>query len=337
MITLLLLVFCCPSLVLRLQTIIIPYKIACNMASSLKSKEICKVCLKGVIDKGVECDGPCRNWFHPDCVRVTSAEYKKIADGTTKSWKCGRIDCVSHSDAGDPIQELSLKMSSLLSNFTTLATKVEIKAVSDGIDDLKNEISALREEFVTFEPRLKATEDRLDAIEEKLSSGNCGGSSNNNPEEVIRELNDRASRARNLLFYNIPEHSGADVGARVAHDRELIVKLTQAVAPNLIQQGDIKLVRIGKPNKNKSRPLKVIFRSDSDAQALIGHFSQDTAAKTDKIFANVTVSRDRTPSERDYLKNLRSELERRTKNGERGLTIKYRNGIPTIISNSKNE
>lgn len=308
-----------------------------GMASSLNSNEICKVCLKWVINKGVECDGPCRNWFHPECVRITPAEYKKIADGTNKSWTCDRTDCASHSTAGDPMQELNLKMTSLLNNFTTLATKVEIKAVSDGINDLKEELSALREEFVTFEPRLKATEDRLDAIEEKLSSGHNGALLSSNPEEVLRELNDRANRARNLMFYNLPEHSGINVKTRVAHDKELIVKLIQSVAPNLIQLGDIKLVRVGKPNKNKSRPLKVIFQSDADAQVLIKHFSQDTAIKTDRTFAGVTVSRDRTPGERDYLKKLRSELEMRNENGERGLTIKYRNGIPTIVSNnSKN-
>lgn len=88
--------------------------------------------------------------------------------------------------------------------------------MSDGIKDLESEISPFCEEFITFEPRLKATENRLDAIEEKLSWGHNGGFSSCNPEEVIWEMNDRASRARNLMIYNLPEHSNEDVRARVA-------------------------------------------------------------------------------------------------------------------------
>lgn len=307
-----------------------------TMASKLRCTEICKVCLKKVIDKGVECDGPCKNWYHPDCMKITSNEYKKIAEGTTKSWTCDRYDCVLQ--AADPIQDLSAKMTALLNSFATLATKSEIKTVSDGISDLKNEISALREEFNSIEPRLKATEERLDALEGKLGDGPNVTFSSNYFEDILAETNDRANRARNIIVYNLPENTSADTKVRVDHDKKLMVQLIQATTSDKIQIGDIKLVRVGKHLKNKNRPLKVIFRTDCDAQTFNKHFSHEVAVNTDAtLFANVSISRDRTLRERNYFKKLKSELELRTSSGERGLSIRYHNGIPTIVTIKKNE
>ncbi|KAG8328141.1 hypothetical protein J6590_000798 [Homalodisca vitripennis] len=67
--------------------------------ANLADKSVCIVCYKKVIDKGVECDSACKRWFHPDCVKITAGEYKKIADGTTKNWSCGRVDCVDSQSA----------------------------------------------------------------------------------------------------------------------------------------------------------------------------------------------------------------------------------------------
>ncbi|KAG8252273.1 hypothetical protein J6590_061179 [Homalodisca vitripennis] len=51
----------------------------------------------------------------------------------------------------------------------------------------------------------------------------------------------------------------------------------------------------------------------------------------DQGLMDVVLARDRTPYEIKYLSNLREELRTKRENGERNLTIKYRNGIPTIV------
>lgn len=57
------------------------------------SLEICKVCIKKAIDKGVESDGNCKGWYRPECIKLSASEYKKIANGLVKSWNYGRVDC----------------------------------------------------------------------------------------------------------------------------------------------------------------------------------------------------------------------------------------------------
>jgi len=40
--------------------------------------------------------------------------------------------------------------------------------------------------------------------------------------------------------------------------------------------------------------------------------------------------------QRDYMRNLREQLQKRRDNGENDLIIKYNKGIPSIINKNKN-
>jgi len=77
-----------------------------EMASYLSITTVCRVCLKEVVNKGVECEGICKRWLHPDCVKLPTTEYKNIADGVVKSWHCKRIDCVY--DEVDPSMKIDI-------------------------------------------------------------------------------------------------------------------------------------------------------------------------------------------------------------------------------------
>lgn len=143
-------------------------------------------------------------------------------------------------------------------------------------------------------------------------------------------MNDRSARARNLLFHGIPENNSRNSSVRISHDKELTVKIISALDPNF-ECNNLKVVRLGKHDKNKVRPMKVIFNKDLNARFVFEKFSEDILKELDDTLANVKISKDRTPQERKYLKDLRSELEEWIDNGEEGLTIKYRNGIPAIV------
>ncbi|XP_046684718.1 uncharacterized protein LOC124370481 [Homalodisca vitripennis] len=92
------------------------------MASILDDKELCIVCCKKVTNKGVECDSTCKRWFHPDCVQLSAAEYKKIADGVIKTWTCDRADCTTTK-----IDRKSLALDEILKKISSLATKEDVK------------------------------------------------------------------------------------------------------------------------------------------------------------------------------------------------------------------
>lgn len=296
-------------------------------------KTICPCCLKKVLDteKGIQCDKECGRWFHIKCVDLPEVEYNKYANNTKKIWQCSRADC--KSDSNDPFSALSAQLNVMLDKMSNLATKDEIKTVTDGIALVNSSLTNINKKLEELEPRLKATEDRLDIIEERLDRLQAGPTSSG-PESVIEELNDRSNRARNVLLFNITENKSNDVSVRVKHDNVIAGKLIAIVLPN--QTIKFKTIRVGKPNRDKHRPLKVIFNDDTDARNFITHFAEEEVKKLDDIFANISISRDRTVQERQYLKNLRSELDRRIKGGEKGLTIRYRNGIPVIVQNQKN-
>lgn len=157
--------------------------------------------------------------------------------------------------------------------------------------------------------------------------------SNSKPEameNVIGEMNERAKRASNILIFNIPETTHDD---RVKHDEEEVDKLLNLViqsnhipATNL---PSFKAFRLGKPTPQKIRPLKVVFSSPSIALNILSQ----------KKFVNlpnsISISSDRTQSQRDYMQHLRSELEERQKT-EDNLIIKYINSVPKIVKNLKN-
>ena len=86
-----------------------------------------------------------------------------------------------------------------------------------------------------------------------------------------------------------------------------------------------RLSRIGARLPDKNRPLKVTFGSQHAAT----EFLVKNRSKNPPLFS---ASSDKTPRERDRLKELRAELKRRTENGEENLTIKYRNSVPLILA-----
>ncbi|XP_046662827.1 uncharacterized protein LOC124355712 [Homalodisca vitripennis] len=191
-----------------------------------------------------------------------------------------------------------------------LSTKDEITIVNDGIAKIKNDLKEIHRKLNEFEPRLKSTEDRLDIIEEKINGIGDREFKEIIPEDIISELNDRTRRARNVLVYNIPENRSTNNRARISHDKSLMVKLIQVVSLD-IGTNDIKVLRLGKPNKDKQRPIKLIFHEEAEARRSNELFSKDLVAEADVAFTDISISRDRTPRERQRLKSLRAELDAR--------------------------
>ncbi|KAG8295435.1 hypothetical protein J6590_080300 [Homalodisca vitripennis] len=173
-------------------------------------------------------------WFHPECVRITPAEYRKVAAGIQKTWKCERT----------------------------------------------------RENY-------------------------SGGESE---EIVIQEINERLFRKRNVIIFNLKENLSKDTKTKIEHDTLLISKVIDALNISIHVNG-LKSFRLGKPLKDKDRPLKVVFCSAEDAMQFFSGFSREAISDVDPALSDISISRDRTMKERHYLKKLRDELERRRMNG----------------------
>lgn len=310
------------------QVITTFYSYLVNYLFFTMSSASCPVCQIVVLDSdnGIACDLLCKRWFHIDCVRMSKSEYSKYASDSKKKWFCNRVDCTSVDD--NPLVKLSNQLSGLIESVSKLATKDEVNSLSNGIDKLRESI----------ETRLASVEARVDDLEVKLNSLQAG---ENAPahclDDVISEISDRNRRALNVIVYKLPESRSKDLNARINHDKGQLAELGQAIGIAYNNFDNIKLFRIGRPNKNNVRPLKIIFGSAVEVNSFLDKFSKAGLKDTDNKFSLVTVSRDRTVHERKYLNSLRAKLNDRIKLGERDLTIRYRNGIPSIVSLSKND
>lgn len=293
------------------------------MSDIYKDPAVCKVCCTHVIDRGVECDGKCKRWYHPDCVKITSDEYKKIADGVVKTWLCGRADCA----VPQPDSHVET-LNQILKKFDSLASKEDVLKMSNDITALRHDISNLSKTVSDLAPRLTQAENEIVSIKQAIS--NLKSSPVTNIEEFCSEINDRSNRKRNAILYNIPESNSRGINEQKSHDRNIISNIFGSFGLDNIQ---FSFFRLGKKSSPKARPVKVILQNSDVANDFFKKFNKESLADN---LSNVTISRDKTKQERQYLDEIRKELDRRLGSGEPDLTIKYINGTPTIVNKPKN-
>lgn len=283
-----------------------------------KVENPCGSCLREVTDRqqGIQCDSTCGRWFHRDCVKIPKAEYDRLSADDNLKWDCLRADC------DDKNKKDINTLISQVSGFATLLS--ELSSKMDTLLDLPKKIDALDTKLSSFEERIACTEKRLEALETAKVSQEL------KPDDIISEINDRSRRACNIMVYNLFESANRDSKVRKSHDEKLTSTMFEAICPGLISY-KFSTARLGKATPNKTRPLKVMLKSQSDALELLRNFSSDHLKTVDDKFLDVRVSRDRTPQESKHLNDLRDQLKSRQSKGENNITIRYINGIPSIV------
>lgn len=136
-------------------------------------------------------------------------------------------------------------------------------------------------------------------------------------DTILAEISERQKRANNVMIFNMPESHHDIVNAKEIF-KELV---NEDVSVE-------KTSRVGKPNKNGIRALKLSLNSSKDAEKVIK--AKKNVLKGRKIY----VSADLTPTQSENIRKLRKEVDTRRRNGE-NVVMKFIKGIPTI-SSSKN-
>lgn len=290
--------------------------------SFIPDKHTCVVCMKKVLDseKGLQCDHHCDRWFHAGCVDVTEQEYSKLASDSRRKWRCSRADCILPER--HPTSLLLSQMGEILKKLDNLSS------VPTDVSSIKNDIAAINLVVSSLEPRISDVENRMEIIEKEVNSLRTCKPESNIVEAVLEESADRTRRAHNVLVHGAPESNSKTVATRIKHDNDIAAKLVDQF---LHSEGmhPFKTLRLGGPSSKKPRPLKIIFNNVGDVTELMKNFNNDDL---DQTLPDIRISRDRTPTERQLLNDIREELKRRTAAGEVNLTIKYRNGVPKIVS-----
>ncbi|KAJ2940142.1 hypothetical protein O0L34_g14181 [Tuta absoluta] len=130
-------------------------------------------------------------------------------------------------------------------------------------------------------------------------------------------------------MYDLPESTSDIAEDRKTHDIAECTKVITKIT-NKADCTRIKAFRLGAPKSDAGaapRPLKVIMNSKNEAL--------DILRNKHKLQKPSSIAADLTPMQREYLKYLREELEKRKSEGEKDLTIKYVQGRPTIVNQIK--
>lgn len=182
-----------------------------------------------------------------------------------------------------------------------------------------NQMSDLKTMLVTLSERLGKLESKLDYdanLPPKVM------------EELLSEMRNRINREKNIIIFGLPESgNGSDVTAvnEILHE---------ASNNNNIMACSIRRLGHDSNVNGKFRPVKVVLESSKIARILLKHkYRLKDSAK----FKNCVIRDDKTPQQTKYLRLVREELDEKIKNGHDNLTIKYIQGVPTIIPNDSSK
>lgn len=311
------------------------------------SLPFCPVCVKTVLDteKGIYCDNACQRWFHRECVKISKSEYQRISGDNKIKWICSRVDCLALTD--QPLDNMSTQMTSVLTKLDALLTKVDkIDDLAKDINKIQTEVSSMKAGLSALEPRIATTEDKVVQLENDIATiktevlsnakkiNTLEGNISTSIDAAVAEVNDRASRLKNVLLHKVPESEKSNPSEIKEDDRKKITTILDAFQ---LKPDQVTFYRLGQKSSRKTRPLKVVFCSQSEASSLLKKFSLEAFKDVDPTLSEVSISRDRTPNERAALDSLRQEMGRRAAAGESNLTIKYIHGVPRItITKPKN-
>lgn len=174
---------------------------------------------------------------------------------------------------------------------------LQVPSILTAIDQLKSEMQLLRDELNQKSTPPPHTNDNTGIL--------------NN--DLFAELQDRQNRVNNIMVYNLPEQS---------QDRDDVISLLESLdIPDAVVKN---VVRVGQPNKNGRRCLKVTFQKQEVAQLAV-------RSKTKLKGTNIYISPDLTKTQAEAEARVKAELRQRLSNGESDLKIKYFQGVPKII------
>lgn len=176
-------------------------------------------------------------------------------------------------------------------------------------DKIQSHINELNNTIADLYNKIDILESKVDKIK------------NDNIDTSVFELDERNKRKKSILLVNVP-----DVNNEVK-DVQLVQNLFTAVKDK-IDIVNINVFRLGKFSDAQVSPrlLKVTFVHKKHAQWLLFNY------KKLNLEGNITCKPDRTLLQRSNLKNVLIELKNREQKGESNLTIKYKNGVPEVVS-----
>ena len=194
--------------------------------------------------------------------------------------------------------------------------KSNIQAVEKSFD---NKINNIETEINDMMNRIDIIEHNNDNLTDKMNKIDLGKDIENVEfikTEIFEEIRERSIRDKNVIIHGIEEIDDAS-------DKLSVKQLFKDAKFN---EDDYRIHRIGKKTNHntKKRPIKAIFNITHHAKWVKFHSKEFCPPE-------VRCVNDETLKERNYMKDIIAELNRRKNSGEEDIIIKYINNNPTII------
>lgn len=217
------------------------------------------------------------------------------------------------------ITELKTSNAKIISSLNSHTEK--INRLDKKIDDLFKNISILMEENRNLKLKIVNIEERILCIENKTQIQQYSFE-----HDTIDELMDRQVRSNNFILFNLPENKNGS-------DLENIKYIFTALNENIKNVTFYRIREIESTIPDRPRPVRVCLTDQSDIFTIL---QAQKDLKNSTKWSNIHFSSDKIIKQRDEMANLRKTLQNRRKKGEQNLIIKYVNGTPKIINNTKN-
>lgn len=221
------------------------------------------------------------------------------------------------SDVWNLLVNLQSTVQSQDTNFKNINNNLQVlennfKSMQSTLKNLHTELSQLQLDKSSLESELILLRDKLDKLEK--STKMIPQSYNN---DVFTEVKDRLSREKNILVFNVPEEDDQllNIGVDLLKDLSLPnIKITRSKRLGTIS--------------SKNRPILLELDSPFHVHEVL---KSKTKLRSIDRWRQVSISEDKTITQRIYMKQLRSELLKKRELGENNWFIKYNRGIPSLV------
>ncbi|XP_062589095.1 uncharacterized protein LOC134250751, partial [Saccostrea cucullata] len=166
--------------------------------------------------------------------------------------------------------------------------------------------------LVYLKPRIqKSTESNQADTEDETASES--GRHTVPVSAVLSEINERKNRECNMIIYGIEESDSDNKEVRRTNDGDKVKEIAEVCEVNVADESTIKLMRLGKFNKDKKRrPLLVTF---STPEKKVEFFKRGGKLRENIELSEVRLANDLTRTERENEKKLYMKAKELNKNG----------------------
>ena len=123
--------------------------------------------------------------------------------------------------------------------------------------------------------------------------------------EQLTEENERKRRSCNLILHGVSEHTGADIDEAKISDEEYITTFIGTVG---VAAAFKSVIRIGKVDQAKKRPIKVLMNNEEDKDKIMSSLKN---LKDNEDYKGISVTEDYTVAERELIRELNEKAKER--------------------------